>query len=119
MGLFIISYVRINKSNHLGVFVNNLEKAEKYYSSLFGFKCISKQSEKVIMKNGNQYFYLIKENREKGSVIEYEVNDINKAKIELQNNGCKILKWDGKGKDCFAKDKYGMIFNIWQREERP
>ena len=71
------------------------------------------------MKNGNQYFYLIKENREKGSVIEYEVKDINKAKIELQNNGCKILKWDGKGKDCFVKDKYGMIFNIWQREERP
>ena len=111
--------MRVNKSNHLGVFVNNLEKAEKYYSSLFGFKCISKQSAKVIMKNGNQYFYLIKENREKGSVIEYEVNDINKAKIELQNNGCKILKWDGKGKDCFVKDKYGMIFNIWQREERP
>ena len=111
--------MRVNKSNHLGVFVNNLEKAEKYYSSLFGFKCISKQSGKVIMKNGNQYFYLIKENQEKGSVIEYEVDDINNAKIELQNKGCKILKWDGKGKDCFAKDKYGMIFNIWQREERP
>ena len=42
--------MKLNKSNHLGVFVNDLKEAEDYYSSLFGFKLVSKENEKISFK---------------------------------------------------------------------
>ena len=107
--------MKLNKSNHLGVFVNDLKEAEDYYSSLFGFKLVSRENEKISFKNGDQFFYIIKNKNESGAIIEFEVDDIEKVKLFLQKNGCKILKWDGKGGDCFVEDKYGMKFNLWEK----
>ena len=108
--------MKVNKSNHLGVFVNDLKEAEDYYSALFGFELISRENKKISYKDGDQFFYIIKSNNESGAIIEFEVDDIEKVKLLLQKDGCKILKWDGKGGDCFVKDKYGMIFNLWEKK---
>ena len=83
--------MKLNKSNHLGVFVNDLKEAEDYYSSLFGFKLVSRENEKISFKNGDQFFYIIKNKNVSGAIIEFEVEDIEKVKLFLQKNGFKIL----------------------------
>ena len=117
--MFVLFYahliMKLNKNNHLGVYVNNIGEAEDYYSSLFGFKLVSRENEKISFKNGDQFFYIIKSKNESGAIIEFEVEDIEKVKLLLQKNGIKILKSDGKGGDCFIKDRYGMIFNLWEK----
>ena len=42
--------MKVNKSNHLGVFVNDIKEAEDYYSSLFGFELVSSENEKISYK---------------------------------------------------------------------
>ena len=71
--------MKFYKSNHLGVFVNDLKEAEDYYSSLFGFELISRENEKISYKNGEQLFYIIKSNKESGAIFEFEVDDIEKV----------------------------------------
>lgn len=119
MGRARVRFVmKINKSEHLGVFVKNVDEAQQYYESLFGFKLISKETKKIVLKNGHQFFYIIQNNSERGTVIEFEVENIEKAKSIFQNQDCEILKWDGKDGDCFVRDKYGMVFNLWQKENK-
>lgn len=47
--------------------------------------------------------------------MELFVDDLEKAKEHLLSNGCTILKWEGKGKDCYIEDPYGLRFNIWEK----
>jgi hypothetical protein len=31
-------------------------------------------------------------------------------------NGCKVLRWRGKGQDCYIQDPFGVIFNLWEEK---
>ena len=46
--------------------------------------------------------------------MELFVDDLDKAREILETNGCKILRWRGKGQDCYVQDPFGVIFNIWE-----
>ena len=45
--------------------------------------------------------FVIKDEIQSGPIMELFVDDLENAKEELLNNGCKIIKCDGKGKDCY------------------
>ena len=42
------------------------------------------------------------------------VDDLEKARETLEANGCKVLRWRGKGQDCYVRDPFGVIFNLWE-----
>lgn len=50
-----------------------------------------------------------------GLVMELFVEDLEAAKQFLLDNGCKIIRWEGLGKDCYIEDPFGLKFNIWQK----
>ena len=52
-----------------------------------------------------------------GIILELFVDNLEKAKQCLIDNGCEIIKWKGKGKgkDCFIIDPFGIVFNIWEQ----
>ena len=50
-----------------------------------------------------------------GPVMELFVEDLEKAREILVANGCKVLRWRGKGQDCYIQDPFGVIFNIWEQ----
>lgn len=52
-----------------------------------------------------------------GIVLELVVDNVEDARVYLEENGCKILHWDGAGKTCFVEDPFGIRFNIWQDED--
>ena len=49
--------------------------------------------------------------------MELFVDDLEAAKRFLTDNGCKIIRWEGLGKDCYIEDPFGLRFNIWQVKE--
>ena len=49
-----------------------------------------------------------------GPVLELFVDDLEAARDELVANGCKVLRWRGKGQDCYIEDPFGVIYNIWE-----
>jgi predicted enzyme related to lactoylglutathione lyase len=46
--------------------------------------------------------------------MELFVDDLAEARKRLEANGCKVLRWRGKGQDCYIQDPFGVIFNIWE-----
>ncbi len=42
------------------------------------------------------------------------MDDLEAARQELVANGCKVLRWRGKGQDCYIEDPFGVIYNIWE-----
>ena len=49
-----------------------------------------------------------------GPVLELEVEDVEAAREHLVANGCTVLRWEGRGGDCYLRDPFGMTFNLWQ-----
>ncbi len=48
--------------------------------------------------------------------MELFVDDLDTAKAHFLANGCKILRWHGKGKDCYIEDPFGVRFNVWEQQ---
>ena len=46
--------------------------------------------------------------------MELFVDDLEAAREVLIANGYKVLRWKGKGQDCYVQDPFGVRFNIWE-----
>ena len=44
--------------------------------------------------------------------MEFCVDDLDASRDRLGSKGCRVIKWEGK--DCYLKDPFGMIFNLWE-----
>jgi len=58
--------------------------------------------------------FIIEDDEFSGPVMELFVDDLEKARDVLVANSCKVLRWRGKGQDCYIQDPYGVIYNIWE-----
>lgn len=58
--------------------------------------------------------FVIEDSEIRGPVMELFVDDLEKARDTLVANGCQVLRWRGKGQDCYIEDPFGVIFNIWE-----
>ncbi|MEM7098973.1 MAG: VOC family protein [Pseudomonadota bacterium] len=47
-------------------------------------------------------------------LLELNVDDLNAARVHLEQNGCSVLRWEGIGRACIVKDPFGLVFNVWQ-----
>ncbi len=76
------------------------------------------ESESHLEIKDEKIFMYIQDNPNiQGMVMEYVVSDVEEAKSYLISHGCTVMKWDGKGKDCYMKDPYGIVFNLWEEKK--
>jgi catechol 2,3-dioxygenase-like lactoylglutathione lyase family enzyme len=47
-------------------------------------------------------------------VLELIVPDLMEARDELVKAGCRVIKWEGKGQDCYIRDPFGTMYNLWE-----
>ena len=52
-----------------------------------------------------------------GMVFELIVDNLESAREKLLGAGCTVIRWEGKGKDCYMKDPFGAVFNLWEDPE--
>ena len=102
------------KSNNVAVLTGNLTKAKKFYSNVLNLPIDKENDDEVIFKTEDSLFYVIKGTNSTGPVLEFIVEDLEAARDHLVKNGCKIIKWEGKGKDCYLQDPLGVVFNLWE-----
>ncbi len=49
-----------------------------------------------------------------GLVLELEVEDVEAARVYLEERACGVILWEGAGRACVVGDPFGVRFNLWQ-----
>ena len=102
------------KSNHAAVLARDLTAAKDYYETVMELELFDSTEQQLVFKTGDSFFYVIHDPECFGTVLEFCVDDLDASRDRLVSKGCRVIKWEGKGKDCYLKDPFGMIFNLWE-----
>lgn len=106
--------MRFKMSPNVSIRTDQFDNAVRFYSQVIGFE-IRSQGEKTADLDASPLTVFIDDDKQlRGPVMELFVDDLEAAKKLLVANGCKVLRWKGKGQDCYVQDPYGVIFNIWE-----
>jgi len=92
-----------------------LAEAVNFYSNILGFQNRSDNPELGDLDASPINLFVLEDDEFRGPVMELFVDDLEEARKTLEANGCKVLRWRGKGQDCYIQDPFGVIFNIWEK----
>lgn len=99
-------------SPHIAFQVKDYNKAREFYENVLGMEVIETSDKDTHLKSGQMNFYM--ENSDNGfTFFEFKVEDVSKAKEELEKEGCKVTQVYSE-KSLMIADPYGMRFHIWQ-----
>ena len=104
-------------SPNIAVRTDRFEEAVRFYSEVLGFPNRSDDPELGDHDANPLNLFVIEDQEVRAPVMELFVEDLDAAKDHLIANGCEILRWRGKGQDCYIKDPFGMVFNVWEVSE--
>jgi hypothetical protein len=85
--------------------------AAAFYVGELGFE-ITDSTSNLISLHGDNINLFIERGPSLGPVLEVTVENVEKAKANLQKKGCKIIKDEPAFPRCYIKDPYGLIYNI-------
>ncbi len=102
-------------SPNIAIYVSDLDRAKEFYIKTLGFAEIPSSERWVELRSGPNNLFLMECNSETGPVHELFVEDLNRAEDKLLAQGCKVIRWRGKGQDCYVEDPFGVRFNVWEK----
>ena len=105
------------KSNHAAVLASDLKAARDFYENVMELELVNSTDEQLVFKTGDSLFYVIYDPDRSGTVLEFCVDDLDVARDKLVSKSCRVIKWEGKGKDCYMQDPFGMVFNLWEEKK--
>lgn len=109
--------MNIKLSKNIGFQVKDIEKAHEFYENVLGLTQPNNSDvEEIEYRTDYNNIFLIPGEENLGPVMEMIVEDLSQAKNYLLENGFTIIRWEGKGKDCYVKDPNGMVFNVWEEK---
>lgn len=85
-----------------------------FYSRVFGFQNRSSDPDLGDFDASPLNMFLIKDQELCGVVLELFVDNLEKAREDLVINGCEVIRWRGVGQDCYIRDPFGVVYNIWE-----
>ena len=101
-------------SPNIAVRSDRFDEAVRFYTEVIGFKNRSQDPELADLDASPLNIFVIEDDELQGPVMELFVDDLEAARQELVANGCKVLRWKGKGQDCYIEDPFEVIYNIWE-----
>lgn len=104
----------IRTSPNVAVRTQRVLEAVDFYTNVLGFQNRSEDPELADLDAGPLRLFIIEDDTERAPVLELFVDDLEKAREKLVANGCRIVRWRGKGQDCYVQDPFGVIFNVWE-----
>jgi len=93
------------------------DEALEFYANVLGFQNRSTKPELGDFDANPINIFVLEDDEFRGPVMELFVDDLEKAREYFETNGCKILRWRGKGQDCYIEDPFGMRYNVWEQKE--
>lgn len=107
--------MKFELSANIAIQCINADKAREFYSECFGFRPKVEKPDFAELYEEPITIFIQKDAIVSGVVMELFVENLEEAKQYLLNKGCTIIRWEGKGKDCYIEDPFGVRFNIWER----
>lgn len=98
-------------SNCVCLTTPEMQKASEFYRNTLGLQIKSEVNEGLEFEAGSLRFF-INPGGPPTLAMEFLVPDLEKAREELVAAGCEVVKWEGKGRDCYVRDPYGLLFNL-------
>jgi predicted enzyme related to lactoylglutathione lyase len=106
--------MKVRMSPNVAVKTTAPEKAFDFYTQVLGFRHRQENKKHVDLDASPLNLFVIEDQEISGLVMELFVDDLEEAKEILLKQGCKVLRWKGKGRDCYVQDPFGVIFNLWE-----
>ena len=106
--------MQFKMSPNIAVRTDRFSEAVCFYTEVIGFENRSQDLELVDLDASPLNIFIIEDDEVQGPVLELFVDDLEAARQELVANGCRVLRWRGKGQDCYIQDPFGVIYNIWE-----
>ena len=106
--------MKFKMSPNIAVRHKQYSSAVEFYSKVIGFKNRSTDPELADFDANPINLLVIEDDEICGPVMELFVDNLEEARDYLVEHGCKVLRWRGKGQDCYIQDPFGVIYNIWE-----
>jgi len=101
-------------SPNIAVRTARFADAVDFYTNVLGFEDRSSDPELADLDASPLRLFVIEDPELRGPVLELLVDDLEQARERLVANGCTVLRWRGKGQDCYIEDPFGVIYNLWE-----
>jgi catechol 2,3-dioxygenase-like lactoylglutathione lyase family enzyme len=111
--------MRFKMSPNVAVRTTRFSDAVDFYASVLGFANRSNDPALGDHDASPLNLFVIEDDEISGLVMELFVEDLESAREELLANGCEIVRWRGRGQDCYVRDPFGVIFNLWEQPRSP
>jgi catechol 2,3-dioxygenase-like lactoylglutathione lyase family enzyme len=108
--------MKFKMSPNVAVRTKEFAEAVEFYTNILGFVDRSSDPELADLDADPLNIFVIEDAEISGPVMELFVHDLDAARDVLVANGCQVLRWRGKGQDCYIRDPFGVIFNIWEEK---
>jgi len=89
------------------------EAGAKLYKYTFGIGFSMRVGDFIELKSAERLLYFDKDPEHK-TIFEFNVDDLDSARADLEAKGCTVIRWGGKGKPCYMQDPFGNVFNLYQ-----
>jgi len=106
--------MKFRMSPNIAVRHKDYASAVEFYSHVIGFENRSTDPELADFAADPINLFVIQDDEISGPVMELFVSNLEEARKYLEEKGCKVLRWRGKGQDCYIQDPFGVIYNLWQ-----
>ncbi len=109
--------MKFRMSPNVAVRTARFADAVRYYGEVLGFPNRSSDPALGDHDASPLNLFVIEDDEVSGPVMELFVDDLEAARDYLVANGCKVIRWRGKGQDCYLRDPFGVTFNLWEEPE--
>ena len=106
--------MKFQMSPNVAVRTDRFSEAVDFYTNIIGFQDRSDDPQLADLDADPLNIFIIEDHEFAGPVMELFVDDLEKARQVLVQNGCKVIRWHGKGQDCYIEDPFGVVFNVWE-----
>ncbi len=100
-------------SSCIALQVPDLERALAFYHRVMGMEVTFHEKDSAELHAGPYRLFLDQGSR-LGPVMEFLVPDVEKAKAELLDMDCEVVRWEGAGGACYLRDPFGFVFNLYE-----
>lgn len=105
--------MKFELGNHVALQHPDWKESDSFYKNVLGLDT-SLVGNHLHIRRGELNLYIMENDELRGTAMEFNAEDVEAAKDHLLAHGCAVVKWEGKGQDCYMRDPYGLVFNLWE-----
>ena len=109
--------MKFSSNECVAIHVDDLGKAERFYSDVLGFSLIGKTAKQLEYNTGHFLLSVNKGTKIEHPIPSFSVRNVADAKTLLKKNGCSIT--DDRGSSFYFTDPFGLTYDVVKISDDP